>query len=370
MMVSPIDLEGPVDMPDTSPSERAGALEYPFDAIEPGESRAVAEGVIWARLALPFSLDHINIYLLRDGDGWTVVDTGLGDARTEEQLDWLFRRELGGAPITRVICTHMHPDHIGQAGWICRRYGAPLWMSRLEYVTARMLVRDEPPAPQEAIDFLIAAGWDEAQIEGYRDRYGGFGKGVRELPQAFTRIEDRDDIEIGGKVWRVITGSGHSPEHVCLWQPELKLFISGDQVLPKITSNVSVWPTEPGADPLNDWLSSCWRVMAAIPDDVLVLPSHNLPFKGLHARLDRLIEGHEKQLKRLEKAIATPRRVVDLFSALFARAVPDSQLIMATGETLAHLNYLVRQGRARYALGADGAARFERVAVPETADED
>jgi len=354
----------------TRKAEHLNALSYPYEALEPGETREIADGVIWVRLPLPFDLDHINVYLLKDGDGWTMVDTGLGDPRTQEQLAWIFERELGGAPITRVLCTHMHPDHIGQAGWICRRYGAPLWMSRLEYLTARILVTDEAPAPQEAIDFLQAAGWEESWIDAYRERYGMFGKGVSELPQVYTRIEDRRDLQIGGRTWRVITGSGHSPEHVCLWQPELKLFISGDQVLPKISSNVSVWPTEPAADPLNDWLSSCWRLMAAIPDDVLVLPSHNTPFRGLHARLERLIEGHENRLKRLEKALDEPQSAVELFRTMFLRKVPAGDRMMATGETLAHLNYLVRQGRARYLIGDDGVARFAREARQSGDDEE
>jgi len=351
-------------------AERPNALTYPYDALKHGETLEIADGVIWVRLPLPFDLDHINVYLLRDGDGWTIVDTGLGDPRTEEQLAWIFERELGGAPITRVLCTHMHPDHIGQAGWICRRYGAALWMSRLEYITARVLVTDEPPAPQEAIDFLIAAGWEDSWVEAYRERYGMFGKGVCALPQVYTRIEDRRDIEIDGRTWRVITGSGHSPEHVCLWQPELKLFISGDQVLPKISSNVSVWPTEPAADPLNDWMSSCWRLMAAIPDDVLVLPSHNTPFHGLHARLEGLIEGHEKRLIRLERGLSEPKSAVELFSTMFMRKISSGDRMMATGETLAHLNYLVRQGRARYCVGDDGVARFVREEHPIRVDED
>ncbi len=335
-------------------------LEYPFSAPKPGALQRVADGVHWLRMPLPMALDHINLYLLEDGDGWTIVDTGLGDSTTEGLWDDVIEKHLGGRPITRVLCTHMHPDHTGMAGWLCRRSGAPLWMSRLEYTTARMLVADVAPAPDDAIEFYRAAGWDEDQLERYKQRFGLFGKAVRRLPDSFRRIEDRDDIVIGGRTWRVIVGSGHSPEHVCLWQPELKLFISGDQVLPRISSIVAVWPTEPAADPLNDWLSSCWRLMAAIPDDVFVLPSHNEPFRGLHARLEHLIDGHAKKLERLERAIAKPTRVVDMFSAMFAREIGAGDLSMATGETLAHLNYLVRRGRASYAVDSTGVARFTR----------
>ena len=348
----------------------APTLEYPHEAPKPGGVRTIAEGVIWLRLPLPFELDHINIYLLRDDGGWTVVDTGLGDPHTNKLLSAALEGSLGGEPVIRVICTHMHPDHVGQAGWLCRRYDAPLWMSRLEYLSARMLIADEPPAPQEAIDFLAAAGWENDWIEKYKERYGTFGKGVRPMPQSYTRIEDRDDIAIGDRVWRVITGSGHSPEHVCLWQPELKLFISGDQVLPKISSNVSVWPTEPAADPLEDWLLSCWRLMAAIPDDVLVLPSHNTPFRGLHARLESLIEGHRRRLERVLEALDEPRRVVDLLPKLFGRKLSGQDYVMATGETLAHLNHLVRKGRARYALDEARVAWFSRDDDAETDPDD
>ncbi len=355
-------------MPDDAQAPERPKLRYPHAAPEVGAATAVAEGVVWLRAGLPFGLDHINLYLLADGDGWTLVDAGLGDPATEALWSGPFSDALGGKPIRRVICTHMHPDHLGMAGDLCRRFDAPLWMSRLEYVVARMLVADTAPAPEQGVAFYRAAGWEEAQLERYRKRFGMFGLGVRKMPDAFTRIEDRQNIEINGETWRVITGSGHSPEHVCLWQPERKLFVSGDQVLPRISPNVSVWPTEPGADPLADWLSSCWRLMAAIPDDVLVLPSHNEPFFGLHARLDALISGHERRLARLLRALETPKRVVDVFPMVFGRSIDDGDLSMATGETLAHLNYLVRRGRARYEPGGDGAARF--VATGDDGDDE
>ncbi len=349
------------------PKPSSGALTFLHETPEPGGVLTIADGVVWVRLAPPSSSEHLNIYLLRDDEGWAIVDTGLGVEASEEQLAWVLERELDGAPITRVICTHMHPDQIGQAGLLCRRYSAPLWMSRLEYLSARVLVADHPPPPQEAIDFLVAAGWPDSWVRGYRERYGGYGRGVRALPPSFVRIEDRDDVLIGGRVWRVITGAGHSPEHVCLWQPELKLFISGDQVLPKTHAVVSVWPTEPAADPLNDWLSSCWRIMAAIPDDVLVLPSRDQPFKGLHPRLDALISESHDRLERVRQGLDRPKRVIDLMRAVFQREVGESQRGTATGETLAHLNYLRRKGRAMYALDSQGVAWFE---LDPTAEED
>jgi glyoxylase-like metal-dependent hydrolase (beta-lactamase superfamily II) len=345
----------------------SGALSYPTEPLEAGGARAIADGVVWARLPVPGRIGHVNVYLLRDDDGWTLVDTGVGEGPVEEQLAFMIDRELDGARIVRVIATHMHPAQIGQAGLVCRRHGAPLWMSRLEYMNARVLAADRPPPPQEAIDFLLAAGWKEAWLKGYRERFGGYGRAIRALPPSFTRIEDRDDVLIGGRIWRVITGEGHSPEHVCLWQPDLKLFLSGDQVLPKTESVVAVWPTEPGGDPLNDWLTSCWRIMAAIPDDVLVLPSRDAPFRGLHARLDQIILEHQGRLERVKAALDKPRRVVDLLKLMHQREPAEAERLTFTGETLAHLNYLKRKGRVSYALDETGVAWFE---LDPTAEEE
>jgi glyoxylase-like metal-dependent hydrolase (beta-lactamase superfamily II) len=341
------------------PKAPTGALIFPFETLEPGEAREVADGVVWARLASPGPQGGVNVYLLRDDEGWALVDAGAGEAAVEEQLAWVLDRELDGAPITRVICTHMHPDQIGQVGLVCSRYGAELWMSRLEYLSARVLLADRPPPPQEAVDFLVAAGWDEFWLRGFREAYGGYGRRVRALPPSFVRVEDRNDVLIGGRVWRVITGAGHSAEHVCLWQPELKLFISGDQVLPRTHTVVSVQPMEPAGDPLSDWLASCWRIMAAIPDDVLVLPSRDAPFTGLHVRLDEIIADRNARLERIKAALEAPKRPVDLIRPLMLREVAERERGSATGEVLACLSYLRRKGRVRYVLDEKGVAWFE-----------
>ena len=274
---------------------------------------------------------------------------------------------LAGRPVRRVICTHMHPDHVGLAGWLCERFDAPLWMSRLEYVTCRMLVADTGrPAPEAGVRFYRAAGWDEAQIEDYRRRFGGFGKAVSPLPDAYGRLEHGQALEIGGRPWRVVVGDGHSPEHACLYREEDGVFIAGDQVLPKISSNVSVWPTEPDADPLGDWLESIARLRRQVAADVLVLPSHGEPFTGLHARLDALARGHEVSLARLRRTLREPRRAVDVFASLFARPVGPSLLGMATGESLAHLNHLVRRGHAVRETDAQGVWWWRATAPEET----
>lgn len=340
------------------------ALVYPLgDAPAGGEVKPIAPGVYWVRMPLPFALQWINLWLLEDGDGWTIVDTGIATEQTREHWRTIFESALGGKPVKRVICTHMHPDHMGLAGWICRKFNADLWMSRLEYITGRMLVADTGrEAPEEGVKFYRAAGWDEDALDSYRVRFGGFGKAVSRVPDAYRRITDGDEISIGGRIWRVIAGNGHSPEHACLWQQELKLFISGDQVLPRISSNVSVFPTEPEGDPLADWISSCAKLRDAIPADVLTLPAHNEPFLGLHDRLNNLIEGHEKALARvLHRLKQSPKRAVDLFGALFARKIGPDLVGMATGEAIAHANCLIGRGLARRVVDAEGVARYEAV---------
>ncbi len=341
---------------------RPPASAYPFDGVpETGSAREIRPGVLWIRMPLPFALNHINLYALEDGDGWTIIDTGVRTEATAAAWQQLLPGPLGGRPVKRVLVTHMHPDHVGMAGWLTRKFDCRLWMTRLEYLTCRVLVADTGrEAPDDGGDFYRRAGWDDAALEQYRARFGGFGKGVYRLPDSYRRIEDGETIRIGAHDWTVVVGNGHSPEHACLHCPSLRLLVSGDQVLPRISSNVSVFPTEPDADPLGDWLDSLERIRRALPDDLLVLPSHNEPFNGLHSRLESLVNGHRRGLDRLRKSLAEPKRVVDLFGALFARDVrTDPNLLsMATGECIAHLNYLVARGEATVELGADHVARY------------
>jgi glyoxylase-like metal-dependent hydrolase (beta-lactamase superfamily II) len=333
-----------------SPAERSAqepsALTYPLQASpSPGETIEVAPGVLWLRMPVPGSLNHINVWALEDGEGWTLVDTGMQTPETTAGWQSAFAGSLAGRPVTRVICTHMHPDHIGMAGWLTRRFDCPLWTTRLEYLTCRTLVADTGrEAPPDAIRFYHAAGWDTEALEHYKARFGGFGKMVYTLPDSYRRIVDETDLHIGGRVWRAVIGRGHSPEHLCLHCPELRILISGDQVLPKISSNVSVFPTEPEADPLTEWLDSLAAIKVRVPNDVFVLPSHNEPFYNLHARLDQLIDGHERSLQRLRQELATPKRAMDVFGLLFRRRVVGDLLVMATGESVAHLNCLLRRG--------------------------
>ncbi len=337
-------------------ASRRMPLDYPFEPHPgPGLSVDVAPGVKWLRLPLPFYLNHINVWALRDGEGWTIVDTGVRHPETIAAWETMLAGPLEGLPVRRVIVTHMHPDHVGMAGWFTRRFGCRLWMSRLEYITGRMLVADTGrPAPEEGVRFYRGCGWSDAQIDAYQARFGGFGKAIWHMPDAYRRLEDGDFIDIGGDAWRVVIGNGHSPEHACLYRASDKVLISGDQVLPKISSNVSVWPTEPEGDPLTDWLTSLAKLKRTFPEDTLVLPSHGEVFRGLHGRLDNLERGHERSLERLLRLLQEPKRTVDVFGALFARAIGDDLIGMATGEALAHLNCLKGRGLALNETDADG----------------
>jgi glyoxylase-like metal-dependent hydrolase (beta-lactamase superfamily II) len=324
-------------------------LTYPLGrkAPEKGELIEVAPGIGWARLPVPWSLKHVNVWVLEDEDGLALVDTGLDIALSREAWEALFAGPLAGQTVTRIICTHFHPDHVGLAGWLTQRFGAPLWMTREEWLFARMLtadVRDAPPP--EALSYWRAAGWDEWRIEEEAAKgWGRFSSVVSPVPVSFARMRDGDSLRIGNRKWRVVVGSGHCPEHACLVDEAGGVMIAGDQVLPRITSNVSLSLSEPEADPLGDWLHSIAR-LKQLPDSLLVLPSHGEPFTGLHARLEALDYGHRDRLDALHAHLKEPRRAVDCFSILFGRKIDDGLIGLATGESMAHLRRLEVEGRA------------------------
>lgn len=358
--------------PPNDNSESYKGLLYPWGrgwGPVPGEPFAVAEGVYWARFAMPMSLDHINLWLLEDDDGWAVVDTCLSMDSARETWEGLFAGHLGGRPIKRVICTHMHPDHVGLAGWLTERFDCQLWMAREEFLMCRAMAADTGrEAPEVALRFYRAAGFGDEELAAYRRRFGDFGRAIHPLPDSYRRLVDRETITIGGRYWQVVVGSGHSPEHVALYCPALKLLISGDQVLPRITPNVSVFPTEPEGNPLDEWLRSSARIRQVLPGDLLVLPAHEAPFYGLHVRMSQLIESHKEDLDKLFDYLVQPRRAVDCFPALFKREIGPGSLILATGETLAHLNCLLARRRITCSADDNGVNWYRQVA--ETAEFD
>ncbi len=338
------------------------ALDHPWAAPPaPGSTLTVAPGIRWLRMPLPFALNHINLWLLDDGDGVTVVDTGLGLPDTRELWERIFASELGGKPITRVIATHFHPDHFGNAGWLTERWGVDLWCTQAEYMSAVIACGGGRGGekPGRMLDHYRRSGLAEDAVERLRERGNHYPALVPSLPASYRCLRDGDRVAIGGWTWEVIVVLGHAPEHAALWCAEMNVLISGDQVLPKITTNVSVWWDRPHDDPLRLYLDSLAR-FRPMPADALVLPSHGLPFRGLHARLDALRAHHDARLAETLDALGEPRVAAALIPVLFRRELDTHQLSFAIGEVLAHLNYLEAAGGVTRTLGSDGVERYRK----------
>jgi len=325
----------------------------------PGTVFEVAPGLKWLRMPLPFALDHINLWLLARDDAWTVVDCGYGDAPTRALWQRHFDATLAGRPIGQVIATHYHPDHLGNAAWLAARWGCTVAMPQAEYLTAHA-VADEcggyGTGPTSAL--LRMHGLSEEHLAAIEARGNTYRRGVPELPHAFQRLLAGDEISVGARNWRVIPGYGHSPEHGSLYCADLGVLISGDMLLPKISTNVSVWPVEPDADPLARFLASLER-LEQLPPETLVLPSHGLPFVGIHARVEQLRAHHGARLAELETAASRPVTATDMLSILFPRPLDLQQRYFAMGEAVAHLNHLWHAGRLTRRLEG-GVLRFGR----------
>ena len=316
-------------------------LDYQFEDVAPeaGKLHEVADGVFWIRMPMWGRLNHINVWLLRDGEGWTIVDTGLFRDDVQKHWQTIFDTALEGKPVTRVIATHLHTDHTGNAGWIAKKFDADLWMSRADFYMCKVMAADGPSdVPEDAIRFYRRAGFSEARLDRYRERFGQFGANISPLPAGYHRIEDGQYINIGGREWRALIGHGHAPEHVCLHCPELKVVIGGDMLLPKITPNISVQPSEPNANPLRDFLNSMDHFSKVLAPDLLVLPAHESIYYGVHERITALVDWHEVAIEKLYDLCAEPRRAVDVFPALFKSEITDTSFFPATGESIAHLH--------------------------------
>ncbi len=341
---------------------RHAPLRYP--AEEPpaaGAAVELAEGVLWLRLPLPMALDHVNVYALDDGDGWTVVDTGLDSRKGRDIWQAALAGPLAGRPVRRVLATHHHPDHIGLAGWFQAEHGAELVTTRTAWLFARMLTLDRQERPTaEMLAFWRDSGMAPEELaRRARERPFNFADVVAPLPLGFRRIAEGDRIEIGGRRWRVRIGNGHAPEHATLWSEDDGLVIGGDQFLATISPNIGVYATEPEADPLAEWLESCTRLQTHARDDQLVLPGHRLPFAGLPLRLRQLIDNHHGALERLLEHLRTARTAAECFGALFRREIGAAEYGLALVEARAHVNHLHRLGRVERRRREDGALLWQ-----------
>ena len=342
-------------------------LHYPLgDTLpEPGETLEVAPGVRWIRMRLPFALDHINLWLLRDTldgvEGWTVVDCCIARDEARAQWEQVFETQLQGMPILRVIVTHMHPDHIGLADWLCTRWNAPLWISSTDYHVARVLstAGDTLAGGEPAARFFASHGLtDPESIAKIRARTNYYANMVPSVPESFVRMLDGDIVTIGGHDWRCISGYGHAPEHIALYCDDLKLLLGGDMMLPRISTNVSVHAGEPEANSLRLFLDSIDK-FKALPADTLGLPSHGNPFRGIHRRVDQLQEHHRDRLAELlEACTARALTAAEGLPILFKRELDLHQMTFAMGETVAHLHLLWFSGQVKRELGKDGIYRF------------
>ena len=347
------------------------ALLYPLaDQLPaPGGSIELAPGVRWVRMALPFALDHINLWLLRDQvdgrNGWTVVDTCIDHPESRALWEQVFATQLDGLPVLRVIVTHMHPDHVGLAHWICARWSTPehecrLWMSATDYMNARYASQVVNSFGGERLaDYFRSHGMAQADdLDQIRNRKNYYRSLVPDVPASFARLQDGQQVRIGGHGWRCISGFGHAPEHMALYCEALAVLISGDMVLPRISTNVSVYEMEPEADALSLFLDSLERYLP-LPADTLVLPSHGKPFKGLHTRIQQLQDHHRDRLAEV-MAAAQGRAVsaYDMLPVLFKRPLDLHQITFALGESVAHLHRLWYGGQLVRRRDPQGVWRF------------
>ena len=341
-------------------------LHYPLgDSVPaPGTTLDIAPGVRWLRMALPFALDHINLWLLRDCqegiEGWTIVDCGITNDATRAAWEQLFAERLNGLPVLRVVVTHMHPDHIGLAHWLTERWNCRLWISATDFNAARMSCQSTSGfGGERSAAFFASHGLtDPEAIAKVRARSNYYAGMVPKVPDTYRRLLDGMTLDIGGHAWRCIAGYGHAPEHMSLYAPALNLLISGDMVLPRISTNVSVYDLEPESDPLALFLTSLKR-FDALPADTLVLPSHGKPFTGLHARTRQLHEHHEARLAEVMAACsARPGHAADMLPVLFKRKLDLHQTTFAMGESIAHLHALWHAGKLVRRADADGVWRF------------
>jgi glyoxylase-like metal-dependent hydrolase (beta-lactamase superfamily II) len=342
------------------PARESSGLRHPYSAPPaPGETIEIAPGILWARLPLPFQLDHINLYFVEDGDGWAVVDAGIASQAARDAWDALIAGPLSGRPLTRLIVTHAHPDHIGLAGWLAERFEIPLLASQTAYLDCLSLSLD--PGRLEAkvyTDFYRRNGLDEETNKLLSTLGHGYLKMITPLPSTFQRLVAGERLTIGKRDFAVLSGDGHAPEQIMLHDEAARLLLVADQVLAKISPNVSVSPVDPNGDPLGLYLRSLAALRRDVAEDALILPGHGLPFYGLKERVDQLVAHHEARCRALLEACRDgPRAPAELLGVIFPRELDPHQMGFAFNELLAHLNFMLRQGTLKFAPPLGKATR-------------
>lgn len=341
--------------------DRDQGLEFPWgDPPAPGTSIEVSPAIHWIRMPLPFALDHINLWVLEDDGGVTLVDSGFASSATEDLWKTLFRSVFAGKSPGKLVCTHHHPDHMGLSGWLMQTYGIQMWTTQKEWDAYHVWSRmDQAQLLQTMQGFYRRGGVPDERQHSDLERRQSMSSRERLEPTGFEKIEGGEDIEMGGQAWRVTIGTGHAPELAALYATRDGILISGDQVLPRISPNVSVMPFALDSNPLKDFLDSLSR-FRQLPSDTLVLPSHKLPFYGLHDRIDTLTAHHADRLDDALGACKEPITAAEATTVLFPRALNDHQYFFALGETLAHLNYLWLDGQVSRSEQDSGTFMFER----------
>lgn len=349
-----------------TPNRRAPAeaLQYPFKlgwSPEPGHPFEVAEDVFWLRMPLPIALDHINLWLLKETDGWTLVDSGYDSDVCKSVWDQVFATLINPSDVKQIIVTHFHPDHIGLAAWLADRCDCPILISKGEFeLYHKIHTRDQDQVACMVADYLRELGYESTLADKFLPFFLSEDKPAlaRVQPEQCVFIQEGDIFEIGNREWRVVAGNGHSPEHSCLYCEELSVLIAGDQAIPRISSNVSVYPANRHDDPLGDWIQSCEKLRDTIPNSTLILPSHQEPFLGIAERMQQLIDDHHEQLNELRLAVQAPISAIQARAVLFNRELNHVDTLLATGETLAHLNFLLHRNEIAMRIDDSGVALY------------
>ncbi len=337
-------------------------IKFPFE-IFPTDKKIlkVKEGVYWVKLLLPSMISHVNVYILEEIDGITIIDTGLFCNSCINQWRNILKNDFNNKNINRIIITHHHPDHMGLVGWFKENFKTEIWTSRSSWLTGRMLTLDNnKEVSQESLSFWLSAGMPYELLEKKRlEKPFNFGDFVKKIPLGYKRVTEDEVLIIGNKKWFVKLTDGHAPEQLILYCPEIKIFISADQILAGISPNISVYPTEPNSDPLAEYFHSCEKLIKIKDSGYLVLPGHNLPFYGLNRRIKQLVDHHKTALKRIEEYInKNPKSAFDIFPVLFKRKIKDSEMVLALGEAVAHLNFLLNYGIIKKEVSDEGVYLF------------